>query len=94
MHFQEGPSRESVQRLVKTCLEICRSRSDRSLLASSLQRTFSAAWPEYRVAAVNLKPAGIWIPNHGGKCSSELRTAKTENLDNKPTVPTVLAVIE
>ena len=42
------PGRESVQGFAKTCLGNVCSRSDRNPLASSLQRAFNAAWPEYR----------------------------------------------
>ena len=46
--FPGRRSRESVQGLVKTCLDMRAADSDRGLLASSLQRTFNAAWSEYR----------------------------------------------
>ena len=44
--------------------DVC-SGFDTSLLASSLQRTFNAAWLEYKSWLQNLRLAGILRPNHG-----------------------------
>ena len=49
--------------------DVC-SRSDRTPLASSLQRTFNAAWLGNRVAA------DLESKSRRNKCSSELRIAR------------------
>ena len=49
----------------KLAWEMCAEDLTEVHSASSLQRAFNAAWPEYRGGWLqNLKPAGIWIPNH------------------------------
>ena len=65
--------------------DVC-SGFDRSLLASSLPRTFNAAWRE------ELEWLQTWKPR--GRCSRELQSARPKSLDSKSTVPNVLEVTE
>ena len=81
---------ESAQGIAKTLLgDVC-SRFDRSLLASPLQRTFNAAWPEYRFVAEQETSGNLDTKPQRDKCSSELRNARPKILKANPPCPLFL----
>ena len=92
--FPGRHSRKSVQTSCEDLLgDVC-TRFDRNLLASSHQRMFSAAWPQYRGWLQTLRQAGISRPHHGATHAAASCESQDKSLDSKSTVPIVLEVTE